>query len=57
MASREQHCRDHTGTGGGQMVRILSPQSAWPASGMGLHARGNERIFTLSAPWYIGERT
>jgi hypothetical protein len=27
------------------MVRILSPQSAWPASGMGLHARGNERIF------------
>jgi amino acid transporter len=22
-----------------------------------LHARGNERIFTVSAPWYIGERT
>src|SRR5450755_1420446 len=21
-----------------------------------LHARGNERIFTVSAPWYIGER-
>jgi amino acid transporter len=22
-----------------------------------LHAHGNERIFTVSAPWYIGERT
>ncbi len=33
--SRSQYHRGHTGARGGQMVRILPPQSACPASGMG----------------------
>ncbi len=33
--SRSQHRRGHPRAGGGQMVRILPPQSARPASGMG----------------------
>ena len=51
---RPHHHRSDTRTGGGQMVRILPPQSSARGSFQWmLLARGNDCIFTVSAPWYV----